>query len=1159
MNLPKFALDHKAVVTIATVLLVALGVATFLNAPRKEDPTFTIRDGFIVTVWPGATANEVELLVTDPIELALAGVKTIRKLDSTSYAGVSFIQVTTIDAVTDANAVWDKVRRELVLIEHEFPLGCTPPFLSDHISQAAAMILCLYQDPTTLAERRYTPRELDDFARLLRDRIMDLRRQTADASGRSTPVSTEASYVERIDTYGAQDEVIYIETDLGKWSQLGITADQLAAYLRARNVVVPGGSLETENARFTIKLSGTVDAVSEIKRTVIGRVATGSDGGKLPAQPTVALEAIFGQMSADSPLAIPMTQTVPVTLAGLGLDVRRGYRDPPAVITRYSDQQTSSECVVLAFAMKDGVNIVEFDQAVDHLLESANETFLPPDILVSKASDQPEAVDKKVSEVVSNVISSVVIVILVLVFMAGIRIAIIAAIAIPAIMLITIGLMTPFGVVLEQISLAALIIALGILVDNTIQVCDNTQTILRTGASRREAAINGPGQISFAILIATLSIVAAFLPMTMLLKGSMREFVFSLPLVVCLSLSLGWIFAMTMTTIMAYYGLKAGGGRTPLAAIGAWVKRLLGKKTDANQTAKVGLYQKLCLLAVRAKWLTLGVSYALLALVVSLPMKQAFFPLSDRNQFVIDVYIADGAPIQKTSEAAARVEEMVRALGGKARVNGKWTDLPERGTRLRSMCTFVGSGGPFNYPGLYPKPDQPNYACIWVNTVTGNDVPGFIADIRRAVREGLGTAGVAGHVAPIPGVRVVPHQLVLGVPVTSPVDIRVLGPRLGGAQILRAYGARIEEALRNCGLAWDIHNSWGEFGRQLDVDVDEEKAILAGVTNAAVSLSLNAYYSGHLLMSYREADREIPVMLRLPPSQRKTLDELGSLYVQGFAGKVPLESVADIRQTWAPSKITRFQRERNMSVRCRPEPGFLYSDVIAAIQPDLDQIASELPPGYRIEQGGIFEEAAKGAKMNLNALATGGVLIFFLLVIQFNSVLKPFMIFLTLPLAAGGGLVGLLLMGIPLGFMETVGFLALFGIVLSAAILLIEFSAILVGQKLAAGDGLAGPGEKSYNGLTRDAFYKALAEAGQLRLMPILMTTLTTVGGLISLMLVGGPLFKGLASVIVIGLLIGTLFTLFVLPAIIAVFVERFGMQLAAMPPPASTGDPASR
>jgi multidrug efflux pump subunit AcrB len=160
MNLPKFALDKKPVVLIATLLLVALGVFTFQTAPRKEDPQFTIRDGFIVTPWLGATASEVEQLVTDPIELALAGIKTIRKIDSTSYIGASFIQVTTIDAVSDADAVWDKVRRELKLIEPSLPPGCGTPMLNDHISQAAVMILCLYQDPSTLSKYRYTPREL---------------------------------------------------------------------------------------------------------------------------------------------------------------------------------------------------------------------------------------------------------------------------------------------------------------------------------------------------------------------------------------------------------------------------------------------------------------------------------------------------------------------------------------------------------------------------------------------------------------------------------------------------------------------------------------------------------------------------------------------------------------------------------------------------------------------------------------------------------------------------------------------------------------------------------------------------------------------------------------------------------------------------------------
>jgi multidrug efflux pump subunit AcrB len=1132
MNLPKFALENKAVVLVGTLLLVAFGVLTFMTAPRKEDPQFTIRDGFIVTPWLGATATEVEQLVTDPLELTLAGVKTIRKIDSTSYAGVSFIQITTIDDVTDANAVWDKVRRELKLTEPRLPAGCGSPMLNDHISQAAAMILCLYQDPSTLSKRRYTPRELEDYARLLRDRIMDLRPVTPDGNGRLVPVSTAPSYVERVDIFGAQQEVIYVETDVTKWSELEVTGEQLATYLRLRNMVVPGGSIETDVSRFNIKLEDRVDAVSEIGSTVVARVATGTGGQKPSALPAMLTQSVVdADGSYAGPVGAPVTQNVPVTLTDLELDVTRDYLDPPLSLTRYSDAESSKDCVVLAFALKDGVNIVDLDESMTHMLATANDTFLPPDVLVSKASDQPVAVNKKVSEVVSNVISSIAVVILVLIFMAGLRTSIIAAIAIPAIMLIALGLMTLFGVVIEQISLAALIIALGILVDNTIQVCDNTGTMLNSGADRRTAAIQGPGQISFAILIATGTIIVAFLPMTVFLKGSMKEYIFSLPVVVCLALGVGWVFAVTVTTIMAYYGLK------PAKA----------KSADTGPK-KPGLYQKICLGAVKARWLTIGVSYALLVLVISLPMKTSFFPLSDRNQFVVDVYLPDSSPIARTSQAAARVEEMIRRLGRHAFIEGDLTALPEEAPRLQSLCTFVGSGGPFNYPGLYPKASEPNYACMWVNTTTGDDVPGFLADLRRAVSEGLGEVGAEDYLAPIPGVRVVPHSLVLGTPVISPVDVRLLGPRLGGEQVLREYGERIKDAMRDCGLAWDVHDSWGEYGRQLDVDVNEEKAVLSGVTNAAISLSMNAYYSGHPLALYRERDRQIPVMLRLPPSQRRSLDELNAIHVEGFTGKVPLESVATIRRSWEPAKINRYQRERNMSVRCRPEPGVLFSEVIGAIQPDLDQIAAELPPGYRIEQGGIAEEAAKGAKMNGTALLAGAILIFFLLVVQFSSVLKPFMIFLTLPLAAGGGLVGLLIMKIPLGFMETVGFLALFGIVLSAAILLIEFSGILVGQKLAAGEGLAGPGEKSFNGLTRSAFQQCLAEAGQLRLMPILMTTLTTVGGLLSLMFVGGPLFKGLATVIVVGLSIGTLFTLFVLPAIIAVFVETLGVKLAEEP-----------
>ena len=288
-------------------------------------------------------------------------------------------------------------------------------------------------------------------------------------------------------------------------------------------------------------------------------------------------------------------------------------------------------------------------------------------------------------------------------------------------------------------------------------------------------------------------------------------------------------------------------------------------------------------------------------------------------------------------------------------------------------------------------------------------------------------------------------------------------------------------------------------------------------------------------------------MLRLPPEQRRSLDSLRNAYVEGYTGKVPLDSVADLQMKRRPVKTTRFQRERMMAVLARPESGILASEVLEQAKDQVDEIAAQLPPGYRIEDGGIQEEAARGERQNSASLGIGAALILLCLIIQYNSWVKPLMIVLTVPLAIIGGLLGLWFRGIPMGFMETLGFLALFGTVLNAAILMIDFAEGLITEKLAAGEGVAAPGEKSYSGLTREAFRECLTETGRIRMMPILMTTLTTVGGLITLMF-AGPLFRGLATVFAVGLTLGTAITLFVLPAIMALMVENFGMKLGKQP-----------
>ena len=584
----------------------------------------------------------------------------------------------------------------------------------------------------------------------------------------------------------------------------------------------------------------------------------------------------------------------------------------------------------------------------------------------------------------------------------------------------------------------------------------------------------------------------------------MREYAFSLPMVMCLCLAIGWIFAMTVTCILSAKILKPGGDINPLF----WIRDRLPRKaraapqSSAPASKSVSPYINLATIAIRAKWITVAASYVFLALALLLPVPSSFFPKSDRNQFVVDVFLPESAPIGQTNEVQTQLEEIIRALNTRAYdVDGELVELPPGEERLLNMGSLVGIGGPYNFAGLFPKAGGSNYGIVWVNTAIGPQVPQFVEDIQRAANEGLGEPGTPGFIPPITGARIVPHQLVSGTPVMSPIDIRVLGPRMGDDRVLRKYAERVKQALRNSGMAWDIHDSWGEFGRQLDVEVDQDKANLAAVTNASVLLSMNAYYSGHPLTQYREGDKQIPVMLRLPPEQRGSLQDLDAVFVQGLTGKVPLNSIANVRRRWVNATINRYQRERNISVRARPVGELLFSQVLAEIQPQLDQIQADMPPGYRLEQGGTQEEADKGMRQIMSSLALSGVAIFFLLVIQFNSVVKPFMILLTIPLAAGGGLVGLYIMDIPMGFMEAVGMLALFGIVLSAAILLIEFTEILIKDKLTRGEGLAGAGEKSYCGLQRQVFRSCLASAGELRLMPILMTTLTTVGGLLSLML----------------------------------------------------------
>lgn len=1145
MNFPKYALEHKPIVLGLALLLLLWGINTFLTAPRAENPSFIIRDALVITDWPGATAQQIENLITDKIEKVAADIKFTRRVQSWSYAGRSVVQVTATEDVTDIQKVWTKLRADLELIIAELPNGASPPIVDDNFGDTAALILALYQDPETAKTQPYSPKELEDFAKRLRDKLMDIRPTTVDEYGRKVPISDKPSLLAKVNLYGVQPEVIYLETDAGTWSQLQITSSELQNILSQRNVVATGGVLNTDRYRINTHIKGSFNAETEINNVIVGRVSTESSTAILDNDSSQYFSNIE---KANQKNTSASSYDVPVKLDNLKLNVKREYQDPPPAIVRYANSDDISKAIVISFTMKPGQNISVLGDAVNEVLESANQTILPPDIRIEKVSNPPKFVEEKVQGVLSNLVQAIVLVLLILGAMAGLRVALVTAATIPLIMLTSVALMRIWNIEIEQISLAALIVALGLLVDNAIVTCENTTNFLNKGLPKKEAVIEGCNSVGMSLLWSSLTTISVFIPMTFALTGSTREYIYSLPVVVTLTLLVSWLCAMTIAPILNYYILKPTNGSLPIVNLFTWFKSKLGfassKKTTTSSSAKKGLFAALSLKAISLRFLTISIAFTLLLGSILLPIKSSFFPNSARNQFIVDIWLPETASIYRTNEVSKQVEKIIQKLSEVSWVDGEWKEVVDKDgntiKRLSNIVSYTGIGGPRFYTSLNPLNDVPHYANIIINTTNANNVSKFVEDIRRAAWAGIGNESDSDYLAPVTGARVVPHRLVLGTPVTSPIQYRINGPRLGSDEILRDAGEKIKTILSESELAWDINDSWGAYGMQMDVDVKSAHANLAGVTNKSIARTLNSYYSGLELTRFREEDSETPVKLRLPAEQRHSIHAINAAFVEGYDQKVPLNSVAEVSLEHSPTVLTRFQREKSLWVQARPEINVLASEVIEQLKPKINAIKKQLPIGYHIQDGGIQEAAGDGNRQNTASLSIGILLVIACLVFQYNSAIKPMLILLTVPLSIIGGLLGLWMRGISLGFMETLGFLALFGTVLNAAILLIDYAEQLIKEKLANKQGLSEAGEKSYCGLTRDAFRSCLISASEARMMPIMMTTATTVAGLASLMFAGGPLFKGLATVFATGLVVGSVITLFVLPALMSLFVENF-------------------
>ena len=1035
MNLPRFALTHRSIILAFIAVFLVVGTFNFATMPRREDPEIIIRDALIVTPWPGAPATRVEELITDSIEDVIVEIPEVETVESKSMVGLSVVQISAGDAVIETDQVWDDVRAKVDSIRSKLPLGSAPPFVNSDFGDVYEIVFALYQLRTNGdSAHTYTPRELEVLAERIEEEI-----ELIDS-------------VARVEFWGNQPERIYVEIDSSDWAKIGITAGQLRDLFQARNIVFPGGELDTAEARYAINPTGEFTSIEEMNELVIGRV----DG------------------------------SLPVRLGDLPVSIERRYEEPARELTQITTPESSRQAaIIIGVSMKSGRNVTQMSSAVESVIANLRESTIPPDVALPRVNDLPRQVNTRIVDFQFNLMQGVLIVLGVALLTMGWRPALIMATAVPLSMVSAFAVVRYLGIELEQFSIASLVIALGMVVDNAIVVSDNAVRLIRQGTPKLEAVIKGTQDLAVPILTSTLTTIAAFLPM-LTIVGNVGEYVASLPVVVATTLAVSYFVAMLVTPIMCVWLLKADDGDKEQESprVTHWLERY-----DAGIRWCLARPGKVCAIA----------GAAFLASLLLLPViGSQFFPAGSRDQFFVKVWLPEGSPIGATADVANQVATILKDE----------SPLPDGTERLANAVTFIGTGGPRLMLTQEPEYPYPYFAFVLVNTTN----PSHTESYAQAVRERLTDFVHA---------RITVDQFMLGPPIKDPVAFRLSGP---DRDVIGQQAQEIVRLFKQTPGTVRPYSNWGAPANQVELAIDSYAANLAGVTNADIALTASALLSGAPLTTYREGDHLVPVMLRTTREKRENLSDLADIFVSGKYGKVPLNSVAAVIPRWSPSVIARRDGLPTVTVGARVEPGLLANTVSARVRPKLEAMLEKLPPGYFIEIDGELEETAKAQVQVVRAVGISIILMFLVLTIQYNSLVKPAVIMAAVPLGMIGVLIGLLVTGWAMGFMAMLGILSLGGIVINNAIVLVDFIETNVG----AGQDLN----------------SAVAEAGRVRMRPIILTTLTTIGGLLPLSLFGGALWAPMTNGMIFGLVVSTALTLFVIPSFYVFMVQRAGMSV---------------
>ncbi|MEM7267854.1 MAG: efflux RND transporter permease subunit [Pseudomonadota bacterium] len=993
-----FGLSKSRLTLLVMVGLLIQGALVYTGIPKRENPAITIRNAVIQAQFAGMSPERMEELIVVPIERKAREIGEIEDIKTLILTGSAKITVTAFDSVPKATL--DSVWQDLRNKMEE---------LQGQLPQGTVgPTVNTNQGDVAIATVAVTG-EGFSYADI-KDSAEDLQRHLYSVSG-----------ISKVSLYGVQEERIWLELDSRKFAAIGVQFDQVISDLTAQNVILPAGRLDADGVNMILEANGDLKSVEEI-RNVLTKVQ-GLSG-------FVRLEDL--------------------------MTVRRGYVEPPDRPVYFNGQPA----VIVAVEMSDSEDIQTLGKRLEAEV-TAYEQTQPIGISYAFSTFQETAVTESINAALENVAQTFGVVVIVLMIFLGFRPALIIACIVPFTVMFALMGMTQLGIELQQVSIAAVIISLGLLVDNGLVVVEEIQRRIKAGEDPADAARAAGAQFLVPLGVASITTVSAFVPM-LILDGTEGEFAFSLGAVVGVMLLGSWLTALYL-----------------LPALAVWFMRKQTASEEPKPSILVRVYGALISRILPWGPVVIIISYGLVVGAGNLfgSLKNEMFPLSERAEYLIYLDMPKGTAITATQEEALSVE--------------RWLADEDANPEVVSTTVFVGDGGPRFYLALTPSDRDAAAAFILVNTSTAE---GAVVAADRAFQY-----LIENH----PAARYKVKRLSMGGGESGIVEIDITGP---DADKLMSIARQVEEAFSRAPGITQNENDWGNKSLKMVIDIAQDKARELGVTSENISDVMDTFFSGTTYSTYREGDEAIPIVVRAREGSRDSLEDLANVTISVGGQLISLDQVSDFRPRLEFSQLRRENQVRQIKVSAKSD--ILAADKLLALaQDDLD--ALDLPPGYALEVGGETKQSAEANANLVGGMPAALTVMLIALMFQFNSVRRVGLTFMTIPLIVIGAPVALLVTDQPMSFFAILGLISLMGIIINNAIVLID-QIDIERETLAVRE--------------------AVIEASKKRVTPIVLTSLTTVFGLLPMAIAGGALFEPMATLMIGGLIFASVLTLFFVP-----------------------------